>query len=376
MPCLNEAETLAECIQEAFSALEATGVSGEVVVADNGSNDDSAEIAAKAGARVVAVPEKGYGSALQGGILASQGEFVVMGDADGSYDFGELPRFLKRLRQGQDLVMGCRFPRHGGRIEPGAMPWKHRWIGNPILSALGKLFFSSPVDDFHCGLRAFRRKAIMDLGLRTSGMEFASEMVVKASLCGLKIEQVPITLRCDRRSRSPHLRSWRDGWRHLRFMLLYSPSWLFIYPGLVLAFLGISGFILLWPEPLKLGSVTFDLNSLLVCGITMLLGFQVMGFGLFIKAYAVNIGLLPGKEYWLRLVSGHSVEWGVGIGCFLMLTGIVFLVIALLKWKAAAFGPLPYQPSLRLTILSISLIALGIQVTVAGFALNILGLKR
>ena len=376
IPCLNEAETLQGCVVEAFAALESNGVSGEVIVADNGSSDGSQEIARQAGARVITVSRKGYGNALQGGIRASEAEYVLMGDADGSYDFGELPRFLEKLREGFDLVIGCRFPRFGGSIERGAMPWKHRWIGNPVLSGLGKLFFNSSVHDFHCGLRAFRKKAIMDLKLETGGMEFASEMVVKSTLYKLKIDQIPITLRCDRRSSSPHLRSWRDGWRHLRFLLLYSPKWLFVLPGLLLTIAGAFGFILLLPMPLTIRGVTFDLNSLLVSSVAMLTGFQVLAFGLFTKAYAVSIGLLPGKEYWHRLVNGCAVEWGIGIGLVLMVSGLGLLIHAILYWKAAGFGPLPYQISHRMVILAVTLISLGIQASVYGFALNILGLQR
>jgi glycosyltransferase involved in cell wall biosynthesis len=376
MPCLNEAETLSRCVREALSALETSGVAGEVVVSDNGSTDGSVEIAAQAGARVVRVPQRGYGSALRKGIQAARGKYVLMGDADGSYDFRELPRFLNRLRDGDDMVMGCRFPRLGGRIDPGAMPWKHRWIGNPILSAVGRLFFAAPVSDFHCGLRAFRRDAILKLDLRTTGMEFASEMVVKASLGGLRIGQVPITLRRDGRSRTSHLRSWRDGWRHLRFMLFYAPGWLFILPGLVLTLAGACGFALLWPEPLRLGRITLDLNSLLVSGTGILVGFQVFTFGLFVKAYAVSIGLLPGKGYWLKMIEGRSAEWGVIVGLLLMLMGFAVFAGGLMDWRAVNFGPLPYQKSLRSTILALTLIGLGIQVMVSGFALNMLGLKR
>ena len=376
MPCLNEAGTLEGCIREALEALAKNGIKGEVVIADNGSSDGSSDIAEKAGGRVVHVSQKGYGNALKKGIDDARGTFVLMGDADGSYNFGELPRFLERLRQGDDLVMGCRFPRYGGHIDAGAMPWKHRWIGNPVLSALGKLFFSSTVNDFHCGLRAFRREKIIDLGLRTTGMEFASEMVVKATLQKLIISQVAITLRQDGRSRNPHLRSWRDGWRHLRFMLLYSPNWLFILPGLILTVIGAFGFALLFTKPLKIGAITFDLNSLLVCSVSMLTGFQVLSFGLFIKAYAVNIGLLPGKAYWHRITNGYAVEWGIIIGLILLIAGVAYLTHAVFYWKAAGFGPLPYQTSLRMVILATTLIALGLQAFVYGFALNILGLEK
>ncbi|MCP4680740.1 MAG: glycosyltransferase family 2 protein [Desulfobacterales bacterium] len=376
IPCLQEAETLEGCIHEAFQAIEKNRLVGEVVVSDNGSTDGSAEIAKENGVILIHVPKKGYGNALGEGIKAARGKYILMGDADGSYDFSELPCFLEQLRKGYDLVMGCRFPKYGGRIESGAMPWKHRWIGNPILSSLGKLFFSSPVNDFHCGLRAFRRKSILDLSLKTEGMEFASEMVVKATLCKLKITQVPITLRPDGRSGSPHLQSWRDGWRHLRFMLLYSPKWLFILPGLVLAILGILGFILFLSKPVTIGSITFDLNSLLVSSTAILTGFQILAFGLFVKAYAVNAGLLPDRENRLNIIHSHPVEWGIAIGFVFVLAGLGIILNIILEWRAAGFGPLSYQDSLRTVILAVTIISLGIQAAVSGFALSILGLKR
>jgi len=376
IPCLNEAETLSDCIAEAWTAISDSDLIGEIIVADNGSTDGSVEIAQNAGARVVHIPEKGYGNALTGGIRAAHGQYILMGDADGSYDFTELSGFMEKLYQGFDLVIGCRFPRCGGRVNPGAMPWKHRWIGNPVLSALGKLFFSSPVDDFHCGLRAFRRESVLSLGLKTDGMEFASEMVVKASLNGLRITQVPITLRKDGRSRPPHLRSWRDGWRHLRFMLLYSPLWLFILPGLSLAVFGFVGFILLRAAPVKVGWVTFDLNSLLVSSTAMLVGFQVLGFGMFIKAYAVNSGLFPGKSFWFQVVKGRPVEWGICIGLLFVLAGTGSLIQEILTWKSVGFGALSYQSSLRAVITAVTGIGLGIQAMVYGFALAIVGLER
>ena len=376
MPCLNEAETIESCIKEAFFAIRAAGIEGEVLIADNGSTDGSPDFARQTGARVVTIHRKGYGSALQGGIKAASGRYIFMGDGDGSYDFSELPKFLEKLNSGHDLVMGCRFPRYGGKIEPGAMPWKHRWIGNPVLSLLGRLFFSSTIRDFHCGLRAFRREAILNLGLKTTGMEFASEMVVKASLANLNIGQVPITLRKDGRSGSPHLRSWRDGWRHLRFMLLYSPLWLFILPGLLLSVLGSLGFILLIAKPLTIGKVTFDLSSLLVSSSSVLVGFQVFGFGLFIKTYAVNAGLLPGKEVWVRLIRGRPVEWGITVGIVFILCGVGYLIYATLLWQSVGFGPMPYQTNLRMVIVSITGIGLGIQVMLYGFALAVLGLER
>ncbi|MCD6387989.1 MAG: glycosyltransferase family 2 protein, partial [Desulfobulbaceae bacterium] len=324
----------------------------------------------------VIIEQKGYGSALQGGIEAAKGKYVLMGDADGSYDFGELPNFLAQLRQGNDLVMGCRLPKGGGKIEKGAMPWKHRWIGNPILSGLGKLFFTSPVIDFHCGLRAFRRDAILSLGLKTTGMEFASEMVIKAGLQGLKIGQIPITLRRDGRSTPPHLRSFRDGWRHLRFMLLYSPKWLFIYPGMLLFLAGLGGTIILLPKPLAVGKITLDLNSLMVASTTMLVGFQILGFGIFTKAYAVSSGLLPGREYWNRLINGKSVEIGTVIGFLIMLMGLGLLGYTIISWKTVHFGHLSYQDSLRKIIPAVTCIGLGIQTVFSGFALAMLGLER
>lgn len=376
LPCLNEAETLASCIREAFEALRENNIKGEVLVADNGSTDGSIEIAQNAGARLVHVPEKGYGSALKGGIQAAYGKYILMGDADGSYNFKELPKFLQKLEQGYELVMGCRLPKGGGQIEKGAMPWKHRWIGNPVLSALGKLFFSAPVDDFHCGLRAFEKKAIDQLDLQTNGMEFASEMVVKSTIEGLKITQVPITLRPDGRTRSPHLRSWRDGWRHLRFMLLYSPTWLFMVPGVFLFVAGFIGYAILLPSPLTIGKVTFDINSLLVFNTIFMVGFQIIAFGLLIKAYAARVRLLPHGDYWIRIINGRPVEWGILGGFLFMLFGLGFLGNAVLTWREAGFGPLSYQDSLRMVIPALTFIGLGIQTMVFGFALAVLGINR
>ncbi len=377
IPCLNEAETIVACVEEAFASLREGDIAGEVVVADNGSTDSSQVLAARAGARVVKAEHRGYGNALKAGIEAARGKYIIMGDADGSYDFGELMRFLELLREGYDLVMGCRLPKGGGTIESGAMPWKHRWIGNPVLSGLGRLFFRAPVDDFHCGLRAFRRDAILSLGLCTGGMEFASEMVVKATLASLKIGQVPVTLRPDRRSGPPHLRTWRDGWRHLRFMLLYSPNWLFLIPGILLTVLGGLGFFILLPGPLKLGGITFDLNSLLVFSMSLIMGFQTLAFAFFVKTYAANTGLLPGpKPRLIRLIEGRPVEWGVGIGLLFILGGIACLVKALLAWHAVGFGPMPYQESLRTVITSVTGLTLGVQTIFSGFVLAILGLEH
>jgi glycosyltransferase involved in cell wall biosynthesis len=376
MPCLNEAETLQACIEEAWRAINNSGVKGEIVIADNGSTDDSPSIALQAGARLVHIKDKGYGNALLGGIQAATGTYVLMGDADGSYDFGELPVFLERLRQGKDLIMGCRLPAGGGTIQPGAMPWKHRWFGNPVLSGLGKLFFRAPIDDFHCGLRAFRRDAILALDLRCAGMEFASEMVVKSTVAGLRVDQVPITLRPDRRTRAPHLRSWRDGWRHLRFMLLYSPKWLFFVPGLILFTVGMIGFLVLMFGQVRIGAVTFDTNTLLICSATILIGFQILFFAVYTKTFAVRAGLLRPDPRITRLLNAQPVEWGVSIGLVLLLLGAGYLVYSVLKWQEVGFGNLSYPESLRIVIPGVTAVALGIQCIFSGFALAVLGLER
>ncbi|MCB1706210.1 MAG: glycosyltransferase [Halioglobus sp.] len=376
MPCLNEAETLAACIAEALSAISSCGVAGEVLVADNGSTDGSQEIAASAGARVVAIAERGYGSALIGGINSARGRFVMMGDADGSYNFGELGKFLARLRSGSDLVMGCRLSRGGGRIEPGAMPWKHRWIGNPILSRLGKIFFRSPVDDFHCGLRAFRRDAIKRLNLRCTGMEFASEMCVKAAVAGLKIDQVPITLRPDGRSRPPHLNSWRDGWRHLKFLLLFSPKWLFLYPGLFMFTVGLIGFCALAPGPVKIGAVNLDTNTMLLCATSMIIGFQTIFFALFTQAFSIHNGLRNPDPRIQKFLDGNPVEWGVVTGTLLFLAGIALFVFAFLKWQRVDFGPMSYADSLRIVIPGVTAMAIGVQTIFSGFVFGTFALSE
>jgi glycosyltransferase involved in cell wall biosynthesis len=376
MPCLNEAETLRACVHEALATIAAAGVTGEVLVADNGSGDGSRAVAIAAGARVIEVERRGYGNALLGGIAAARGRYVLMGDADGSYDFGELPRFLAALRAGADLVVGCRLPAGGGRILPGAMPWKHRWIGNPILTALGRLFFTAPVHDFHCGLRAFRREAVAGLGLRCPGMEFASEMVVRATLAGLRITEVPVTLRPDGRSRPPHLRSWRDGWRHLRFMLLFSPRWLFLIPGLTLAALSLAVFLRLAFGPAQLGGVTFDTNTLIVASAGLTAGVQLVLFGVLAKAFAVQQGIAPPAPLLTRLRRLRPVELGIAGGAGLVLFGLGYLLVAVEQWREAGFGTLSYPDSLRVVVPAVTALALGIQLAFAGFALAVLDLGR
>lgn len=376
MPCLNEAETLAACIREAQAAIDVAGVSGEVLIADNGSTDGSGELARSLGARVVNVNARGYGSALMGGIAAARGQYVLMGDADGSYDFGELPKFLERLRAGKDLVMGCRLPAGGGHVLPGAMPWTHRWIGNPVLTALGRLFFAVPAHDFHCGLRAFRRDAVLDLGLQCPGMEFASEMVVKASFVGLPMAEVPVTLRPDRRSRPPHLRSWRDGWRHLRFMLLASPRWLFVMPGLALAALSLVAFLRLAAGPLQLGHVTFDVNTLVLAAAGLVAGVQMILLGVIAKSFAVQQGIAPPTPYINLLQRLHPVEFGIAAGGVLILVGLTYVLTAVAHWRAVGFGDLPYRESVRIVIPAVTAAALGIQLAFSAFALAVLDLGR
>jgi hypothetical protein len=375
MPCLNEAETLATCVAKARDSLQRLGVTGEVIVADNGSTDGSVALAEKAGARVVHVVAKGYGSALRGGIASAQGKFILMGDADDSYDFLSVEPFLRKLREGHDLVMGCRMPRGGGTILPGAMPWKHRWIGNPVLSFIGRLFFKCPATDFHCGLRAFSKTAYERMELRTTGMEFASEMVIKATLGGMSIVEVPITLHPDGRSRPPHLRSWRDGWRHLRFMLLFSPKWLFVVPGLALSLVG--GVLLgaLSFGPLRIGSASLDSGTLAVASMSLLVGVQLLSFSLFVKVFAGSQGLMPNDRVLEKMLRVASLERVILLGGLLMLGGIGLLVHAFTVWKEAGFGELSYSENMRRLLPAATLILVGLQTAFSGFVVGVLGLK-
>jgi glycosyltransferase involved in cell wall biosynthesis len=375
MPCLNEAETIATCIKKAQASLVQSGLRGEVLIADNGSKDDSVHIAEQLGARVVRVTEKGYGHALRGGIEAARGQWIIMGDSDDSYDFSKVEPFLEKLRAGYDLVMGCRLPWGGGRIMPGAMPWKHLWIGNPALSFIGRLFFHCPVTDFHCGLRAFTKKAFAEMELRTAGMEFASEMVIKATLKGLRIAEVPITLHKDGRSRPPHLRSWRDGWRHLRFMLLFSPRWLFHWPGTLLLALGLALFIPLSIGSFKVGNVRLDTNTLLVSSMMMVVGCQLVFFGVFTRLYCVAHGLLPERKTLTWLMGFFSLERGLIAGLALVLAGGGFLLVAIWRWQQTGFGELDYPSSLRLVIPAVTGLTLGVQLIFSSFFLSVLSLR-
>src|ERR1035437_6555202 len=337
MPCLNESATVGICVKKVLDAMQRHGIRGEVIVADNGSTDGSREIAAELGARVVPIETRGYGSALHGGIAAARGRFVLVGDADDSYDFAHLDAFVSKLREGYDLVMGNRFQ---GRILPGAMPPLHRYLGNPVLTGIGRLFFESPVGDFHCGLRAFRKNAIERLGLRTMGMEFATEMVVKATAFGLRVTEIPTTLSPDRRDRAPHLRTWRDGWRHLRFLLLYSPRWLFLYPGIGLCALGIVVSALLLPGPLMIGRVGFDVHTLLFAAMAILIGFQSVVFASFTKIFAISEGLLPADPQITRMFRYLTLEVGLVVGGLLIVAGTGAWILGLADWQSPHFGPL------------------------------------
>ena len=372
MPCLNESETLARCIDKAWSYIHRTGIDGEVVIADNGSTDGSQAIALAHGAQVVNVPTKGYGSALLTGIRAARGRFVIMGDSDDSYDFTALDQFVQKLCQGNEIVMGNRFQ---GGIKPGAMPPLHRYLGNPVLSAIGRLFFKSPCGDFHCGLRGFVRQAILALDLQAQGMEFASEMVVKATIQGLRFAEVPTTLSPDGRSRPPHLRSWRDGWRHLRFLLLFSPRWLFLYPGLLLSLSGLVTMIWLLPGPRRIGDVSLDIHTLLYAAVAVIVGFQSVQFWAFAQVYGMREGIVPLDPRFRRLIGIATIERGLITGAVLLLIGVVLGVVALGSWSSAAFGSLAPAATMRLVIPSAACIVLGFEIGYGSFFLSVIQIR-
>jgi len=376
MPCLNEADTVAVCVDKAIRALRARGMAGEVIVADNGSTDGSQELARQAGARVVHVPHRGYGHALMGGIAAARGRYVVMGDADDSYDFGELPVFVEKLREGHDLVQGCRLPGGGGRILPGAMPFLHRVLGNPLFSLLTRWWFHVDVHDVYCGLRGFTRQGYHALDQRCTGMEFATEMVLKAARFRLKIAEVPITLHPDgRKAHRPHLKTFSDGWRTLRFYLMYAPKWLFLQPGFALMALGLVGYSLAWPG-LTLGGVTFGLNTLMVASLALLVGYESVMFAIGTKTFAIREGFVPRDR---RMESFHRVctlERGLMAGAATVAGGVAMILVAVGQWLSVDFGDLNYDRTTRWVIPGATLTALGFQTVLSSFFVSILNMLR
>ena len=376
MPCLNEAETLGSCIDKAKQAIAEHGIAAEIIVADNGSTDGSQELAESMGARVVNVESRGYGSALMGGIAAARGTYILMGDADDSYDFSELPRFLERIREGFDLVQGCRLPAGGGQVLAGAMPFWHRWVGNPFFSWLARKWFGVPIHDIYCGMRAFRRDAYERWDLRCTGMEFATEMIIKSSLRRNPISEVPITLHPDGRTiNKPHLKTIRDGWRTLRFFMFSCPRWLFLVPGGLLMGLGVIGYLagyMNW----TIGQVAFDLHTLLVSSLFVILGFQSILFAAFTLIYAIQEGFLPPDPRVSWLVSKISMERGLLIGAGTFSLGILLLLRTIWVWEIGGFGELDYQTTMPWVIPGVMLAALGFQAVLSGAFISILGMGR
>jgi glycosyltransferase involved in cell wall biosynthesis len=373
MPCLNEAETVETCIRKTLAFFEKEGIEGEVVVADNGSTDGSQQLARDAGARVVPISEKGYGNALMGGIRAARGKYVAMGDADDSYDFATLGPFLDDLRNGADLVMGNRFQ---GGIAPGAMPPLHRYLGNPVLSFVGRLFFGSKIGDFHCGLRAFNKESILRLGLQTGGMEFASEMVVKATLARYDIRERPTTLSPDGRTRAPHLNTWRDGWRHLRFLMLYSPRWLFFIPGLLLMTLGVVLGVALSIGTVRVGGLKFDVDTLVGASAVTIIGFQAVIFALLTKVYAMQEGFLPHDRRVKKITEFWTLEKGLVLGGLLALAGLAGMVMSVIHWQGKGFGALNPRDELRMVVPSATALVMSLQAAFASLFVSILGIRR
>ncbi|MBA8816662.1 hypothetical protein FHX48_001735 [Microbacterium halimionae] len=373
MPCLNEAETLEVCVRKALGFIERFGIAGEVLISDNGSTDGSQEIATRLGARVVNAPRRGYGAALIAGIEAARGTYIIMGDADDSYDFVNLDGYVERLRGGADLVMGNRFK---GGIEPGAMPPLHKYLGNPVLSGIGQLFFRPGIGDFHCGLRGFNRARIAELDLQTTGMEFASEMVVKASLAKFRVEEVPTTLKKDGRSRPPHLRSWHDGWRHLRFLLLFSPRWLFIYPGLIAFILGAVAVGALAIGPIEVGGVGFDVTTMVYATALCAIGYQALMFAWLTKLYATQEGFLPASLRYRSLAAKWSQERGLLLGLALFLVGVLIGIVQVIRWSSLDFGPLDAGQVLRIAVPSALGIMLGFQTVLMSFFAGVLTIPR
>lgn len=376
MPCLNEADTLETCVRKAVRALSEHRIAGEVIVADNGSTDGSQDIARRCGARVVDVAAKGYGNALMGGIAAARGKYVLMGDADDSYDFLEIPKFVEKLREGFDLVQGCRLPWGGGTVKPGAMPWSHRWIGNPMFSRLSRWWFRAPIHDIYCGMRAFTKTHYESLNQRCTGMEFATEMIIKSSLYGCRMAEVPITLHPDgRKAHAPHLKTFRDGWRTLRFFLMYSPRWLFLMPGLALILAGFLGYVLALPA-VQVGRVIFDAHTLLFASLAILCGYQAVLFAVFTKTYAINEGLMPRDSRFLKMFDVVNLERGLLLALGAIAVGLLMLLWAVNIWRIHDFGRLDYARTMRWVIPGSTLTALGVQTLFASFFVSILGLRK
>lgn len=382
MPCLNEADTLEVCIEKAKRGIAESGLNGEIIIADNGSTDTSVEIAENLGVRVIRVENRGYGSALMGGIEAANGPYVMMGDADDSYDWLEIPKFVRKLEEGYDLVQGCRFPSGGGTILPGAMPFLHRWWGNPMFSKLVRKWFKAPINDVYCGLRGFTKAHYLSLDQRCTGMEFATEMIIKSSLYRAKIAEVPITLHPDgRRSHAPHLKTFRDGWRTLRFFLMYSPRWLFLLPGIVFVLLGIIGYAVALPGVTisglgSLGQITFDLHTLLFASVFILCGSQAIQFAIFTKIFAVTEGLHPEDPRMNRFFEIVNLERGLVFSSLLLAAGLVILLIAVNDWRLTGFGRLDYAQTMRWVIPGSTMTALGVQTLFSSFFASVLGMKR
>ena len=377
MPCLNEAETLAISITKAWQGLKSAGFEegGEIVIADNGSTDGSIPIAEGLGCRVVHVSEKGYGCALRGGIEGARAPWIIMGDSDDSYDFSSIGDFIDKLREGNDLVMGCRLPVGGGKIMPGAMPWKNRWIGNPSLSLLGRILFRTHLHDFHCGLRALSKDAYKRMNLQTTGMEFASEMVMKATLWKMRVAEVPIILHPDGRSRPPHLKPWHDGWRHLRFMLIYSPRWIFLVPGLVISAMGLSLLTLLCFGSIRLGGVLLDTGTMMIAAMGFIIGIQMLGFAISTKIFAIGESLVPEEPQYAILFRTFNLERGLAVGGLLLLAGLLSLAYAVIHWGSANYGVIPYPDNMRRLIMGATATITGIQIISLSFFLSVLGLK-
>jgi len=376
MPCLNEADTLAVCIEKALRALRDANINGEVVIADNGSTDGSQEIAARCGARVVPVSARGYGNALMGGIAAARGRYVIMGDADDSYDFLEAPKFVEKLREGFDLVQGCRLPWGGGTVLPGAMPFLHRWLGNPMFSIMTRYWFHAPIHDVYCGLRGFTKELYLRLDQRCTGMEFATEMIIKSSLYKERITEVPITLHPDgRKAHAPHLRTFRDGWRTLRFFLMYCPRWLFLLPGYGLILLGLLGYFVALPG-LTLGGINFDIHTLLFASLFVLCGYQSIIFAIFTKTFAISEKLMPPDPRMDRFFRLINLERGLFISVGMLLMGFVLLASSVWQWHAVGWGHLEYSHTMRYVIPGATLTTLGFQTLLSSFFVSILGMRR